>query len=293
MPREIATHEFGCGLDGVIRGRGADVSGILNGVDGAVWDPAQRHRAGRALLRRSDLAGKARCKAALQSELGLARGARRAAVRRGQPADLAKGAGPGAGRPAGAAAPAAPSWCVQGTGDPALEAAFTRGRARAPRAAWRCASATTRRCAHRLIAGADVILVPSRFEPCGLTQLYGLRYGTLPVVRRVGGLADTVVDASEAAVQADRATGFIFDAGHARRAGAGAGSRPSAPTRQPDAVAPADAARHGAGLLLGRGRRAVHGAVPQTLPVRRQASKLAVTGLPCGSADRGSAALVA
>jgi starch synthase len=65
---------------------------------------------------------------------------------------------------------------------------------------------------HLLQGGADMILVPSRFEPCGLTQLYGLRYGTLPVVRRVGGLADTVVDASDEAVQADRATGFSFDA---------------------------------------------------------------------------------
>jgi starch synthase len=66
--------------------------------------------------------------------------------------------------------------------------------------------------AHRLVAGADVIAVPSRFEPCGLTQMYGLRYGTLPVVRRVGGLADTVVDASDAAIAADQATGFTFDA---------------------------------------------------------------------------------
>ena len=66
--------------------------------------------------------------------------------------------------------------------------------------------------AHRLIAGADVIMVPSRFEPCGLTQLYGLRYGTLPLVRRVGGLVDTVVDASEDAVREGRATGFAFDA---------------------------------------------------------------------------------
>ncbi len=66
--------------------------------------------------------------------------------------------------------------------------------------------------AHRLIAGADVILVPSRFEPCGLTQLYGLRYGTLPLVRRVGGLADTVVDADERALREGRATGFSFDA---------------------------------------------------------------------------------
>ena len=60
-----------------------------------------------------------------------------------------------------------------------------------------------------------MILVPSRFEPCGLTQMYGLRYGTLPMVRRVGGLADTVVDASDDAVRAGRATGFSFDAASA------------------------------------------------------------------------------
>jgi starch synthase len=65
--------------------------------------------------------------------------------------------------------------------------------------------------AHRLIAAADVILVPSRFEPCGLTQMYGLRYGTLPLVRRVGGLADTVIDADAAGVAADAANGFVFD----------------------------------------------------------------------------------
>jgi starch synthase len=65
--------------------------------------------------------------------------------------------------------------------------------------------------AHRIIAGSDVILVPSRFEPCGLTQLYGLRYGTLPLVRRTGGLNDTVIDATPANIANDTATGFIFE----------------------------------------------------------------------------------
>ena len=64
---------------------------------------------------------------------------------------------------------------------------------------------------HRIMAGVDSLLMPSRFEPCGLTQLYALRYGTLPLVRRVGGLADTVVDASAENLQSDRATGFSFD----------------------------------------------------------------------------------
>lgn len=64
---------------------------------------------------------------------------------------------------------------------------------------------------HRIVAGSDVIAVPSRFEPCGLTQLYGLKYGTLPLVRRVGGLADTVVDSSLENLADDIATGFVFD----------------------------------------------------------------------------------
>ena len=103
---------------------------------------------------------------------------------------------------------------VQGRGDPALEAAFTAAAFAHPgQVAVRIGYDEVQ--AHRLIGGADVILVPSRFEPCGLTQMYGLRYGTLPLVRRVGGLADTVVDASEDAVRAERATGFSFDAASA------------------------------------------------------------------------------
>ena len=107
---------------------------------------------------------------------------------------------------------------LQGTGDAALEAAFTAAARAHPRAV-AVRIGYDEAFAHRLIAGADAIVVPSRFEPCGLTQLYGLRYGTLPVVRRVGGLADTVVVASEEAVRSGSvtggATGFVFDAASA------------------------------------------------------------------------------
>ena len=207
--REIATHEFGFGLDGVIRGRGADVTGVLNGVDGAVWDPATdaaipaRYKAGR-------VGGKALCKHALQAELGLAPRSdaplfgvvSRLTPQKGL--DLVLGALPGLLQLGGQLA-------LQGTGDAGLEQAFLAAAQQHPGAV-AVRIGYDEAFAHRLIAGADAILVPSRFEPCGLTQLYGLRYGSLPVVRRVGGLADTVVDASDEALQADRATGFAFDA---------------------------------------------------------------------------------
>jgi starch synthase len=206
---EIATHEFGCGLDGVIRGRGAEVSGILNGVDGSVWDPAKDSSLA-ARYSAKDLAGKSRNKAALQKEMGLQLKAgaplfgvvSRLSAQKGL--DLVLAALPALLRHGA-------QLVLQGSGDPVLEAAFTA-------AAFAHPSQVAVRIgydesfAHRLIAGSDVIMVPSRFEPCGLTQLYGLRYGTLPLVRRVGGLADTVVDASEAAVRDGLATGFSFDA---------------------------------------------------------------------------------
>ncbi|WP_341887327.1 glycogen synthase GlgA [Variovorax sp. YR752] len=206
---EIATHEFGCGLDGVIRGRGGDVSGILNGVDGAVWDPATDSGLA-ARYSAQDLAGKPRNKAALQKEVGLATRpdaplfgvVSRLTAQKGL--DLVLAALPALLR-SGA------QLVVQGTGDPVLEAAFTAAAFSHPtQVAVRIGYDEV--FAHRLIAGSDLIMVPSRFEPCGLTQLYGLRYGTLPLVRRVGGLADTVVDADEVAVRDGRATGFAFDA---------------------------------------------------------------------------------
>ncbi len=207
--REIATHEFGFGLDGVVRGRGADVSGVLNGVDRTVWDPATDSGLAQRYSAREP-AGKARCKAALQRELGLqVQGdemlfgvVSRLTSQKGLdlmlaalPALLKRGA----------------QFVLQGAGEPALEAAFVAAAQSHPRQVG-VRIGYDEAFAHRLIAGSDAIVVPSRFEPCGLTQLYGLRYGTLPVVRRVGGLADTVVDASEEAVAAGRATGFAFDA---------------------------------------------------------------------------------
>lgn len=208
---EIATEPFGCGLDGVIRARGADVSGILNGVDGAVWNP-ESDALTAAPYSATAPQGKALCKAALQQEMGLTVDATaplfavvsRLTSQKGL--DLLLDALPALlGGPAAGGAQLA----VQGNGDPVLEAAFTQAAASHPgRIAVRLVYDEA--LAHRIMAGADAIVVPSRFEPCGLTQLYALRYGTVPVVRRVGGLADTVVDASKSAVQADRATGFMF-----------------------------------------------------------------------------------
>ena len=207
--REIATHEFGVGLDGVIRGRGSDVSGVLNGVDGQVWNPAD-DTALAAHYSPAQMVGKARCKQALQRELGLAEKAdvplfgvvSRLTSQKGL--DLVLGALPGLVQRGGQLA-------LQGSGEPGLEAAF-REAAKAQPQQVAVRIGYDEAFAHRLIAGADAIPVPSRFEPCGLTQMYGLRYGTLPIVRRVGGLADTVVDATPENLHADRATGFVFDA---------------------------------------------------------------------------------
>ncbi len=189
--REMASTEFGCGLEGVIQSRGASVCGILNGIDTQVWDPARdaaitsRYSAGR-------MAGKLACRRALQSELGLQAGEdgllltiiSRLTAQKGLdlvlqalPELLAQGA----------------QLAVQGTGDPVLEAAFAQAAQLHPGRVHVHIGYDEAR-AHRLVAGADAILVPSRFEPCGLTQMYGLRYGTLPIVRRVGGLKDTVLD---------------------------------------------------------------------------------------------------
>ncbi|GAP35549.1 glycogen synthase GlgA [Piscinibacter sakaiensis] len=210
--REIATAEHGVGLHGVIQARAATVSGILNGVDGSVWDPATDtalpHRYSAA-----DLAGKVECKRELQHRMGLA--ARPDALLLGVVSRLSAQKGLDLLLEALPACVARGVQLVlQGSGDPALEAAF-QAAARAHPGQVAVRIGYDEALAHALIAGADVVVVPSRFEPCGLTQLYGLRYGSLPLVRRVGGLADTVVDAGAAALADGSATGFVFDAASA------------------------------------------------------------------------------
>ncbi len=204
---EIATEEFGCGLDGLVRARGKDVSGILNGVDAAVWSPlADAFIAARYSSR--SLSGKVRCKAALQQAMGLSADATsplfvvvsRLTSQKGL--DLVLAALPGL-LAQGA------QLAIVGSGDAALEAAFTAA-AQRHKTQVAVRLGYDEALAHQMVAGADAILVPSRFEPCGLTQLYALRYGTVPLVRRVGGLADTVVDADDGSVVGDAATGFVF-----------------------------------------------------------------------------------
>lgn len=205
--REICTPEFGCGLDGVMRDRGSDLSGILNGVDYAVWNPANAKIASPYSV--DNLAGKRVCKRALQLEFGLsteARGPLFAVVSRltsqkgmdlllaSLPELLREGA----------------QLIVLGTGDGDLEAGFRYAASVNPENV-AVHIGYDESMSHRFMAGADILLVPSRFEPCGLTQLYALRYGTLPLVRRVGGLADTVVDVNDDNLRADKATGFVFD----------------------------------------------------------------------------------
>ncbi|MCU0815244.1 MAG: glycogen synthase GlgA [Cypionkella sp.] len=199
---ELLRPAFGMGLEGVIAARGGDVTGILNGVDTQAWNPeAETHR-----YSARDRSGKAAARGALCAEFGvdvpgpLAIVVSRLTDQKGIdllpsviPDFVAGGGG----------------LCILGSGDPALEAAMRDlAKAHPGRVALRLGY--DEGLSHRMFAGADAVLVPSRFEPCGLTQMYGLRYGTLPVVAATGGLADTVIGASPATLAAGVATGVVF-----------------------------------------------------------------------------------
>jgi starch synthase len=188
--REIQTPELGEGLDGVLRSRAGRLRGITNGIDYRIWNPAT-DPALPARYDADDLAGKAICKAELQAALGLRRDA--AAPLLGIVSRLAWQKG------IDVALDALAPLCVQsdlqlvvlGSGEPALERRLGELAARFPdRVAVR--TGMDEALAHRIIAGSDLFLMPSRYEPCGLNQMYSQRYGTVPVVHATGGLDDTV-----------------------------------------------------------------------------------------------------
>jgi starch synthase len=202
--REIQTPEHGIGMDGVVRARAGRLRGILNGIDTKVWDPANDpllpHR-----FSRTDLKGKAQCKAALQARSGLAPDAGAmlfAVVSRLTPQkgiDLVLGALP---RLLASGA----QLVVLGQGEPALQQGLREAAQRSPKQV----SVTLgfdEGLAHLIEAGADAFLMPSRFEPCGLNQMYSQVYGTPPIVAPVGGLLDSVTDAS---AKGEQGTGFVM-----------------------------------------------------------------------------------
>ena len=200
------------GMQGLLQTRQAQgrLSGILNGVDEAVWNP----QTDPTLVKNYHihaLQGKKANKTAIQQYFGLQENSKalltvmvsRLTEQKG--ADLLRDAL----REKLAAHPNL-QFALLGSGAPELEHAFNELRVQYPKQVG-VYIGYNEPLAHQLIAGGDVILIPSRFEPCGLTQLYGLKYGTLPLVRRTGGLADTVVGANERTLKDKSATGFVFD----------------------------------------------------------------------------------
>jgi starch synthase len=204
---EIRTSEGGMGLDGLLRTRSDVLRGIRNGIDDVAWDPAHdAHLTARYDAVRLDLRGEN--KASLQRRLALDVDAgallfivvSRLTTQKGS--DLVLDALPALLRHGAQLA-------VLGTGDAELEQRFTQA-ANVHRGRLGVEIGFDESLAHQLQGGADALLMPSRFEPCGLTQLIALRYGVVPVVARVGGLADTIVDANEMALAAGAGTGVQF-----------------------------------------------------------------------------------
>jgi len=205
--REILGSEFGCGLDGLLRHRMKSVTGILNGVDYRRWNPSTDGDLP-ARFDVGDLSGKRICKAELQRELGLEVAptipliAWLSRIIDQKMADVVSHALP-------AILERDVQLVMLGEGDPTLEIQLADAVQHYPgRLAVRIGY--DEGLAHRFHGGADLLLHPCRFEPCGLTPLYAMRYGALPIVRHVGGLADTIVDATEWSVRAGHATGFAF-----------------------------------------------------------------------------------
>lgn len=192
--REITTQEFGAGLDGLLRKRQDALSGILNGVDYDEWNTVKNPLIA-ASFSVDDLSGKSVCKAALQKYFGLSVDAgipvfgsvSRLADQKG--IDLTLGA-------IGEIASSGFQFVMLGSGSDNYERALRELAGRHPGKVGVQIN-YDHALAHQIEAGSDFFLMPSRFEPCGLNQLYSLRYGAIPIVRRTGGLDDTVVDAAD------------------------------------------------------------------------------------------------
>lgn len=204
---EICTPERGMGMDGLLRGRADLLTGIINGIDVATWDPAADHLIAHRFCAER-LPSRRANKAALQARMHLDPDpdaplfavVSRLSWQKGL--DLLIEALPMLLSHGGQLA-------VLGSGDTDLERAFRAAVAANPGRIG-CVFAYDEPLAHQIQAGADALLVPSRFEPCGLTQLCALRYGAVPVVSRVGGLTDTVIDATPMSLAAGAATGVQF-----------------------------------------------------------------------------------
>jgi starch synthase len=222
--KEIQTDVLGCGLDGVLRNRSEQLTGIVNGADYKVWNPASDPHLpawpGTNANERVNYdasnwqAGKAACKAALQRELGLPEAPRTPIIAQvGRLADQ-KGWDLLLDVMRRWVTEMDAQWVILGTGEPYYHEVLGQMSREFPnRVAARLEFSDP--LAHRIEAGADIFLMPSRYEPCGLNQLYSLKYGTVPVVRATGGLVDTVTDTTPETLAHGTATGFSFEAQNA------------------------------------------------------------------------------
>lgn len=207
--REIQTPAYGFGLDGLLRHRSRDLVGILNGVDKDVWNP-ETDPCLPARYSVSDMSGKAECKRALQEKFGLpvddAAPVIGLVARLTEQKGIGEMFGPGYGAVQQVLEAMNVQFAVVGSGDAWCEEALASLSARYP--AFKTRVGYDEALAHLVEAGSDFFLMPSRYEPCGLNQMYSLRYGTLPIVHRTGGLADTVENYVQ---DTGEGTGFMFD----------------------------------------------------------------------------------
>ena len=206
---EIQSAPLGCGVEGVLQQRRNTLSGIINGVDYTQWNPACDPHLAVKYNVDTAVDGKRACKTALQAELGLPQSPNVPLVAFIGRLTEQKGTDLIAAVMKEWLANRDVQWVILGTGDPMYHELFTTLAQRNPqKAALRLEFSNA--LAHRIEAGADLFLMPSRYEPCGLNQLYSLKYGAAPVVRATGGLADTIVNATDATLANGTATGFSF-----------------------------------------------------------------------------------